>query len=56
MVIKVLQAKIKTIDDKNHIKIWTEKDITLDASLFEAKAEKKPEKKPQPEEKKEPKK
>lgn len=56
MPVKILQVNIKTIDEKNHIKIWNERDITLDTSLFEAKAEKKPEKKPQPEEKKEPKK
>jgi len=43
---KILQAQIKTIDDKNHVKIWTEKDIA--AIVFKGDKTEKPTKKEEP--------
>ena len=31
---KILEVQVKTLDDKNHIKIWTKDDVVLDSIKF----------------------
>ena len=31
---KILEVQVKTVDDKNHIKIWTKDDVVLDSIKF----------------------
>lgn len=31
---KILEVQVKTVDDKNHIKIWTKNDVVLDSIKF----------------------